>query len=79
LRRRNINVVGAGEIVIFRRAEKTESVGETFEDAFGKDQTIFLRLSAENLENQFLFAHAAGARNVQFLGDLGEVSDVFFF
>src|ERR1700686_5293797 len=77
LRRRNVDVVRAGKVVVFRRAEKTESVGETFEDAFRKDQTIFLRLSAENLEDQLLFAHAAGAGNIQFLGDLGEVGDVF--
>ena len=78
LRRRNVNVVRAGEVVVFRRAEKSESVGETFEDAFGEDQTIFLRLGAEDLEDQLLFAHAAGAGDIQFLGDLGEVGDIFF-
>jgi hypothetical protein len=79
LRRRNIDVVGAGKIVVFRRAEKTESIGETFEDTFGEDQSVLLRLGAQDLEDQLLFAHAAGARDVEFLGDLGEVGDVFFF
>ncbi len=79
LRRGDVDVVGAGEVVVFRGAEEAEAVGEAFEDAFRKDQAAFLRLRAENLKDQLLLAHAAGAGNVKFLGDLGEVGDVLFF
>ena len=79
LRRRNVDVVGAGEIVVLRGAEKTETVGEAFEDAFGEDEAVLFGLGAEDLEDQFLLAHAAGAGDVEFLGDLGEIGDVFFF
>src|SRR2546427_8136312 len=40
--------------------------------------TTLFRSCAEDLEDQLLLAHAAGPGNVQFLGDLGEVGDVFF-
>ncbi len=78
LRRRDVNIVRAGEIVVFRSAQKSESIGETLEDAFGEDQTVLFGLRPEDLEDQLLLAHAARAGNVQFLGDLGEVGDVLF-
>jgi len=42
-----------------------------------KDETVLFGLRAEDLEDEFLFAHAAGAGNVEFLGDFGEIGDVF--
>jgi hypothetical protein len=35
-------------------------------------------LRAEDLEDQLLLAHAAGAGDVQFLGDFRQVRDVLF-
>ena len=61
------------------RAQKAEAVRQAFEDAFGEDQPVLFRLCAEDLEDQLLLAHAAGAGNIEFLGDLGEVGNIFFF
>jgi hypothetical protein len=36
-------------------------------------------LGAQDLEYQLLLAHAASAGNVQFLGDLGQISDIAVF
>ena len=79
LRRRNVNVVRAGKIVIFRRAQEAEAVGQAFQDAFREDQTVLLRLGAEDLEDQFLLAHAAGARDGQILGDFRQIGNIFLF
>src|SRR5262249_27525281 len=73
LRRRDVDVVWAGEVVVLRRAEEAEAVRKALEDAFRKDETALFGLRAENLENELLFAHTAGAGDVELLGDLGEV------
>jgi hypothetical protein len=78
LRGRDVDIVRAGEVVVFRRAEESESVGEAFQNAFGKDQAVLFGLCAQYLKDQFLLAHPARAGNVQFLGNLGEVGDVLF-
>ena len=62
LRGRDVDVVRAGEIVVFGGAEKAEAIGETFEDAFGEDQTVLFGLGAEDLEDQLLLAHAGWRR-----------------
>src|SRR5208283_169461 len=49
-----------------------------FEHAFGEDQSILLRLRAQDLENQLLLAHAARAGDVEFLGDLRQVGNIAF-
>ena len=79
LRRRNVNIVRAGQVIVFRRAQKAEAVGQAFQHALGKDQTVLLRLGAEDLEDQLLLAHAAGARDSQILGDFRQIRDVFLF
>ncbi len=78
LRWRDVDIVRAGQIVIFRRAQEAEAVGQAFEHAFGEDQPVLFGLGAQDLENQFLFAHAAGAGDLQILGDFRQVGDVFF-
>ncbi len=79
LRRRDVDIVRAGQVVVFRSAQEAEAVGQAFEHAFGEDQAALFGLRAEDLEDQLLLAHAGGAGNVQFLGDLGQVSDVLIF
>ena len=78
LRGRDVNVVRAGEVVVFGGAEEAESIGEALEDAFGEDQTVLFGLGTEDLEDQLLLAHAGCAGNVQLLGDLCQVGDVLF-
>ncbi len=79
LRWRDVDVVGPGQVVVLRRAQEAEAVGQALEHPFGEDQAVFLRLGAQDLEDQLLLAHAAGAGDVQLLGDLGQVGDVSFF
>src|SRR6266853_1477626 len=64
LRWRNVDVVRAGKVVVFRSTQKSESIGETFEDAFGEDQAVLFSLRPQDLKDQLLLAHAARARNV---------------
>ena len=79
LRRRDVDIVRAGEVVVFGRAEETETVGEAFENALGEDEAVLFGLSAEDLEDQFLLAHAGGAGDIELLGDLREIGDVLVF
>jgi hypothetical protein len=58
---------------------KPNPSGRHSKDAFGEDEAALFGLCAEDLEDELLLAHAAGAGNVEFLGDLGEVGDVAFF
>ena len=79
LRRGNVNVIRAGQIVVFRGAQEAEAIGQAFQDAFGENQAVLLGLGAEDLEDQLLLAHAAGARDCQVLGDFRQIGNIFFF
>jgi hypothetical protein len=79
LRRGDIDVVRAGEIVVFGGAQETETIGEALEDAFGEDQTVLFGLGSEDLKDQLLLAHAGCAGDIQLLGDFRQVGDIFFF
>ena len=73
LRRRDVNVVGPGKVVVFGRAQEAEAVGQAFQHAFGEDESALFRLHLQDLENQLLFAEPGEALNIQILGDLVEV------
>ena len=79
LRRRDVDIVRARQIVVFRGAQKAEAVRQAFQDAFAEDEAVLLGLRAQDLKNQLLLAHAAGAGDRQFLGDFRQVGDVFLF
>ncbi len=79
LRRRNVDVVRAGQVVVVGRAEEPESVGQHFEHAFREDEPAQLGLRLENLENQLLLAHARGAGHLQILRHLRQVLDGHLF
>jgi hypothetical protein len=68
LRRRDIDVVGAGQIVRFRRAQESEAVRQHFDDAFADDVDFLLRQLFEDGEHQLLLAHGAGVLDFEFLG-----------
>src|SRR5208283_5124332 len=78
LGRRDVDIVRAREIVVLRGTQEAESVRQAFKDAFRENQSALFRLCAEDLEDQLLFAHTAGAGNIQFLGDLSQIGDIFF-
>src|SRR4029077_5502557 len=75
LRGRNINVVRAGKVVIFRRAQETETIGKRFEHTFGENQATLLSLGRQHLEDQLLFAHSSCAGDVHAFGDAGQLGD----
>ena len=79
LRGRDVNVVGAGEIVVIGRAQKAVAVGQDFQHALGEDVAFFFALRLENLEDQVLLAQTAGAGQIQRSGDLGQLGNVLFF
>ena len=75
LRRRDVDVVGAGQVVVVGRAQEAEAVGQHLEHAFREDEAALLGLRLEDLEDQLLLAHAGRAGDVQVLGDLRELLD----
>ena len=79
LRRRDVNVVRAGQIVVIGRAEEAVAVGQDFKHALGEDVAFFFALRLEDLEDQVLLAQAASAGQVQRSGDLGQLGNIFFF
>ena len=79
LRRRNVNVVGTGQVVVIGRAEEAVAVGQDFQHAFGEDVAFFFALGLQDLEDQVLLAQAAGAGQIEVPGDLGQLGDVLFF
>ena len=79
LRGRDVDVVGAGQIVVVGRAEEAVAVGQDFQHAFGEDVAFFFALRLKDLEDQVLLAEAAGAGNFQGARNAAQLSDVFFF
>src|SRR5437870_1287892 len=76
---RDVDIVGAGQIVVVGRAEKAIAVGQNFQHAFGKNVGFFFALRLEDLEDQILLAQTAGPGQIQRSGDLGQLGYVFFF
>jgi hypothetical protein len=72
---RNVDVVGARQVVVVRRAQEAEAIGEHLEHAFREDEPALLGLRLEDLEDQFLLAHAGRAGDIQVFGHLGQVLD----
>src|SRR5438876_9092380 len=79
LRRRNIDVVRAGQVVVVGRAEKAVTVGQNFQHAFGEDVAFFFTLRLKDLKDQVLLAQTAGPGQIQRSGDLGQLGNIFFF
>src|SRR5215470_88910 len=68
LRRRNVDVVGAGEIIRFRRSQKAEAVRQYLDDAFADNVSLARRELFEDAEHQLLLAHGGGVLDLQFFG-----------
>src|SRR5574341_153465 len=77
LRRRDVNVVRAGQVVVVRRPEEAEAVGQDLEHAFAEDHAVLFGLRLEDREDQLLLSHAAGALDLQLVGHIGQFGDVF--
>src|SRR5436190_1155421 len=71
-RGRNVDVVGAGEVVVVGGSKESETIRENLEDAFGEDQPRLFGAGPEDLEDQLLLAHAGGAGYLELACDLGQ-------
>ncbi len=69
LRGRDVNIVGAGEVIRFRRAEKAEAVGEHLDDAFADDVDFLRGELLEDRKHQLLLAHGAGVFDLMLFGE----------
>ena len=75
LRRRDVDVVGAGQVVVVGRTQEPEAVGQRLEHALREDQPALLGPRPQDLEDQLLLAHAGRARHLEVLADLGQLGD----
>jgi len=70
----------ARQVIVFRRAQEAEYVRRMASSTpSDENQAVLLRLGAEDLEDQLLLAHAAGARNGQGFWRFFARSVMFFF
>ena len=76
LRRRDVDVIRARQIVIFGGAQKTEAVRQTFENTFGEYESALFRLRLQNLENEILLAHRRGAHDPELFCNHTEAGDI---
>src|SRR5438876_449745 len=52
LRRRNVNVVGAGKVIVVRRTQKAVAIRQDFQHSFSKDVSFFFALSLQDFEDE---------------------------
>ena len=79
LRRRDVDVVGAGQVVRLGRAQEAEAVGQDFEHAGAADAFALLGLLLEQGEDQVMFAEAVGVFQLVSGGDFEEFGGGFGF
>ena len=78
LRRRDVDVVGTGEVVVVGRAQEAEAVRQHLEHALGEEHAALLGPAAQDLEDQILLAQPGGAGDVEVLGHLRELLHAHF-
>ena len=69
LRGRDVDVVGAGEVVGIGRAQEAEAVLQHLDDAFADDLDVARRELLEDREHQLLLAQGGGVLDLVFLGE----------
>ena len=79
LRRGDVDVVGAGQVVVVGGAQEPEAVRQRFEHPFREQQAALLGARSQDLEDQLLLPHAGRAGHVELLGDLGELGHAHVF
>ncbi len=77
LRGRDVDVVRAGQVIRFRRAQKSEAVRQHFDDAFADDVDFLLRELFQDREHQLLLAQGAGVFDLLFFGEGEKLNGVF--
>ena len=80
LRRGNIDIIGAGKIIIIRRAKESISFRENLQHTFGENHSLHLSGSRFHyFENQFRFPKAGNARNIERFGYCQKLGNRFVF
>ena len=79
LRGRDVDIVRAGQIVGFRRAQEAEAVRQHLDDAVADDVGFARRELLEDREHQLLLAHGAGVFDLKLLGEGDELRRIFGF
>src|SRR5262249_319062 len=78
LRRRDIDVIRAWQIVVVRGSEKSKTIRQSFENDFTENEAALLGLRLQDLENQFLLPHSGSSLNVEIFGNLRQRGNVHF-
>ena len=73
LRRRDVDVVRAGQVVVVGRAQEAEAVGQGLEDAVAVDFALVGGGVLEEREDEVLASHAADAFDVQLRAHVDEL------
>ena len=68
LRGRDVDIVGAGQIIRFRRAQKAEAVRQHLDHAFADNVGLARRELLEDAEHQLLLAHGRGVLDLKLFG-----------
>ena len=76
LARRYINVIRAGQVVVVRRPQKAEPVGQGFQDTLSVNIPILLGLRLQDSEYEILPPHVRGALDAETLADIGQLVDL---
>ena len=74
LRRRNVNVLRAGQVIETLRTQEAEAFRQHFEHALGKQHAGALGIFLEDVENDLVLAHRAEILHAQFLGHLVQLA-----
>ncbi len=74
LRRRNVNVLRAGQVIEALRAEKAETFRQDFQHALGKQHARALGILLEDVENDLVLAHRAEVFHAQLLGHVVQLA-----
>ena len=78
-RRRDVDIVGSGEVIGLRRAEESEAVVQHLNGARPHDLDAVIGLDLEDREHQVLLAHRRCALDPHFLGHCDQVGGGFLF
>ena len=76
LRRRDVDVVGAGEIRGLRRAQEAEAVGQYFERAVAEDLFAAFGALLQDGKHQFLLAHPVRVVDLEADGHFEQLGNV---
>ena len=74
LRRRNVNVLRAGQIIEALRTQKAETFRQHFEHALGKQHARAFGVFLEDVENHLVLAHRAEILHAEILGHVVQLA-----